>query len=240
MANNKKLIGAIAFSAALAGGGIAGALLGTPSISGAQTPSSSSSDSSTATDAARPARVVKGGPQLDAAASALGITADELRTELESGKTIAQVASEKGVDVNTVIDAMVSAAQTDLRTRITDFVNNGRPAKGPGGPGGPGHEGRGFRGGPHLDAAATALGITADELRTELQSGKTIAQVASDKGVDVQTVIDAVTADEIAEIDQRLADGRITQAQADEMKANAAQHAADIVNGVHPPKGPGR
>lgn len=238
MGNKGKLIGAVAFSAALAGGGVAGAVLGVPSISGAQTPSSSS-DSSSATP--RPERGPKGGPQLDAAASALGITADELRTQLESGKTIAQVAADKGVDVNTVIDAMVSAAQTDLRARITDFVNNGRPERGergPGGPGGPGgHEGRFGRGGPHLDAAATALGITADELRTQLESGKTIAQVAADKGVPVQTVIDAVTADENAEIDAALAAGKITQAQADEMKANAAQHAADIVNGVRPPKG---
>jgi hypothetical protein len=238
MAQNK-LIGAVAISAALAGGGIAGALLGTPSISGAQTPSSSSSSSSVAP--AAPERGRPGvGPQLGTAASARGITADELRTELESGKTIAQVAAARGVDVNTVIDAMVAGAQTDLRARITDLVNNGRPAKGDHGPGRGGPGGPGLRGGPHLDAAAAALGITADELRTQLQSGKTIAQVAGERNVDLQVVTDAVAADESAEIDQALAAGKLTQAQADEMKANASQHATDIVNGTRPAKGPGR
>ena len=36
MPTNRKLLGAAAFSLALAGGGVAGALLGTPNLSGAQ------------------------------------------------------------------------------------------------------------------------------------------------------------------------------------------------------------
>ena len=88
---------------------------------------------------------------------ALGITADELRTALEGGQTIAEVAAEKGVDVQTVIDAMVAEAKThldeevaagehtqeeadqklaDVTERITDSVNNGMPARGDHGPGG--------------------------------------------------------------------------------------------------------
>ena len=43
--------------------------------------------------------------------------------ELKGGKTIAQVAQEQGVDVDTVIDAMVAPA----KARITKFVNEGRP-----------------------------------------------------------------------------------------------------------------
>ncbi|MEI7619543.1 MAG: hypothetical protein WCK14_13080 [Actinomycetota bacterium] len=64
------------------------------------------------------------GAGLEAAATALGITADELRTELQSGKTIADVATAKGVNVQTVIDALVAEA----KTRITDMVNGVRPA----------------------------------------------------------------------------------------------------------------
>ncbi len=44
--------------------------------------------------------------------------------------------------------------------------------------------------GPHgatgLKAAAEALGITPDELKTELEAGKSIAQVAEEKDIDVQ------------------------------------------------------
>jgi hypothetical protein len=74
----------------------------------------------------------KGGPSLDVAGFVLGLSADELRTELEAGKTIAQVATEKGVDVQKVIDALVADASTSATERITDIVNNGRPAGGPG------------------------------------------------------------------------------------------------------------
>ena len=64
------------------------------------------------------------GAGLEAAATALGITADELRTELQGGKSIADVATAKGVNVQTVIDALVAQA----KTRITDMVNGVRPA----------------------------------------------------------------------------------------------------------------
>ena len=69
------------------------------------------------------------GLELDAAASALGMERAALVEELRSGKTIAQVAQEKGVDVNAVIDAMVAP----VRERITTFVNEGgdeRPDEG--------------------------------------------------------------------------------------------------------------
>src|SRR4051794_17858614 len=99
----KKVVGALAISAALMGGGVAGAVLGVPGVSSAQTSQSTDSSEPATPDAPKPAEH-KGGPNLDAAATALGITTDELKTELESGKTIAQVASDKGVDVQTVID----------------------------------------------------------------------------------------------------------------------------------------
>jgi hypothetical protein len=64
---------------------------------------------------------------LDAAADAIGVTVAELRDELESGKTVAQVAEEHGVDVQTVIDAMVDEATAHLTERITNFVNGVSP-----------------------------------------------------------------------------------------------------------------
>lgn len=82
----------------------------------------------------------------------------------------------------------------------------GFPGQGGRGPGmdhgGPGMGGRGA----HLDAAATALGITTDELKTELEAGKTIADIATEKGIDVQTVINAIVAAETANITERVTD----------------------------------
>src|SRR5438128_9846269 len=54
-----------------------------------------------------------------------------------------------------------------------------------GGKGGPGGHGRGFGGpggGMSLDAAASYIGVTATELRTELDAGKTLAAIATANG----------------------------------------------------------
>ncbi len=102
---------------------------------------------------------------------------------------------------------------------------------------------RGHGPGPGLTAAATALGIEVSELRTALQDGDTIAEVAEANNVDVQKVIDAIVAEMNSHLDEAVANGRLTQAQADEMKANAAERATALVNGERPaggPRGPGR
>jgi hypothetical protein len=104
-----------------------------------------------------------GGMDLDAAATALGMTEDELRTALEpDGTTLADVAGQQGVAVDTLVAALVSAEQeriasavedgrltqeeadsrlADLEARITERVNSAMPAPGDHGPGG-------HRGGP--------------------------------------------------------------------------------------------
>jgi uncharacterized protein YidB (DUF937 family) len=103
-----------------------------------------------------------------------------------------------------------------------------------------GHGGRGEmggRGGRGLDSAAEALGITADELRTALQGGQTIAQVAESKGVDVQTVIDAMVADLKAHLDEEVAAGEHTQEEADQKLADATERITDSVNNGMPERG---
>jgi hypothetical protein len=117
---------------------------------------------------------------LGAAAKALGITTKELLTDLGNGQSIADVAKAKHIDVNTVIDTLVSDAkskvdaavkagdltqdqatkiETDLKAHITDLVNNAHP-KGGGrfghwrfGPDGPGPAAPGFGGGAPIPNA---------------------------------------------------------------------------------------
>ena len=75
-----------------------------------------------------------------------------------------------------------------------------------GGEGGRGHGGFGGGRSADLTATATALGVTNDALKTELQAGKTIADVAKERNVDVQKVITALVAAETANITQRVTD----------------------------------
>ena len=107
-------------------------------------------------------------------------------------------------------------------------------------------EGRGpcRGGGPrgrHLEAAAAAIGIEEDALRDALQNDQTIAQVAQANNVDPQTVVDALVADVSARIDEKVAEGDLTQAEADEKKAELSERITALVNGEKPerPQGEG-
>ncbi|MFQ5340398.1 MAG: hypothetical protein ACE5F6_02505 [Anaerolineae bacterium] len=70
-----------------------------------------------------------------------------------------------------------------------------------------------------LDAAAESLGMTADELSTQLWGGRTLADLADGAGVDLQVVQDAVNAAcESAKrdaIEQAVEDGRLSREKAD-------------------------
>ncbi|HRE00221.1 MAG TPA: hypothetical protein PLV68_02910 [Ilumatobacteraceae bacterium] len=69
------------------------------------------------------------GASAETAATAIGIGTDELQAELETGKSIADVATEHGVAVQSVIDAIVAEQQTKLVERVTDMVNGVRPER---------------------------------------------------------------------------------------------------------------
>ena len=97
--------------------------------------------------------------------------------------------------------------------------------------------GKGGHHGAGLDAAATALGLSAEDLRAALQGGQTIAQVAEANGVDVQTVIDAMVAEEKAELDARVTSGAITQEEADQHLTRDTERITDMVNNGMPTKG---
>ncbi|NQW60455.1 hypothetical protein HQ459_06685, partial [bacterium] len=167
---------------------------------------------------------------------------------------LADVAKAKGVDITKVTDALVAefkahldeevasgehtqveadAKLAEFKTHVTDMVNTVRPAGGSEGrgKGGPG------KGGPKLEAAAKVLGITAEELKTELAT-KSLADVAKAKGVDITKVTDALVAEFKAHLDEEVASGEHTQAEADAKLAEFTTRVADMVNTVRPAGGP--
>ena len=105
-------------------------------------------------------------------------------------------------------------------------------------------DGPGRHGGPHgqrldLSVAAGAIGISEADLTTALQSGQSMADVATANGVDPQKVIDALVADAQAKLAARVASGDITQAQADQMSADLVPRVTDHVNNAGGPGGAG-
>ena len=83
--------------------------------------------------------------------------------------------------------------------------------------------------GDDLDAAATYLGTTTSDLLTQLQAGKTLAQIAGSK---TSGLIAALVAHEKQEIADAVKAGRLTQAQADQIVPTLTQHFTDLVNGT--------
>ena len=134
-----------------------------------------------------------------------------------------------------VDDGTITQDQAD---KVIAAIVAARPAGGPFGHRGPG----GFEGhifGAGLDVVATTLGITTDEVRTALESGQTIADLAVSKGKTAQDVIDAVVAAATTKINAEVTAGHLTQTQADKLIANLTTIATDFVNDVKLPGGPG-
>jgi hypothetical protein len=105
------------------------------------------------------------------------------------------------------------------------------------------HGGFGHRGGfgpqgpPSLAAAATYLGLTEAELRSELMAGKTLAQIAKANDKSVDDLKTALAAESKKKLDAAVKAGHLTQAQADQLQAQVTKHLDDLVNGTG---GPGR
>jgi hypothetical protein len=160
-------------------------------------------------------------PATAAAGTAAAATAPQWMTD----------ALKKLVDAGTITQAQADAVGSALTAA--------QPPRGPGGPGGPGgrHEL-----GDDLDIAAAAIGIPAADLKTALQSGQSLADVAKAHNVDPQKVIDALVADEKAELADQVKNGTLTQAQADQIAPDITPRVTDRVNAVRPagrPGGPG-
>jgi hypothetical protein len=81
-----------------------------------------------------------------------------------------------------------------------------------------------------LDAAASYLGLTDVQLRTELESGKSLAQVAKDHGKSVDGLVDALVASAKQKLDHAVAAGRLTKAQETEMLNGLKDRITSLVN----------
>ena len=180
----QKRIAIAGMTAALLVGAGTGVVLNLPSGAGA-------SGTSNVSAAVTPAADDSGTDAADTATDAADDAGDHKPGQFLADSLAALVAD--GTITQAQADAITASIEANRPQGGPGEGEHGRPGMGRPGQGGPGgrHGGRG----PGLDAAATALGITTDELRTELQSGKSLAEVATAKGVSVQSVIDALVAE---------------------------------------------
>lgn len=159
---------------------------------------------------------LRGGP-VGAAARYLGVPVTRLSSELSSGKTLAQIAdATPGKSAGGLLEALVAArkakladASSNVTRRVTAEINR---------PGGPR-----FRLGITrlTGVAATYLGTTTATLLSQLQSGKTLAQIAeATPGKSKAALIETLVAARRAKLASRLAAGKLSQATEQQLLAH--------------------
>lgn len=97
----------------------------------------------------------------------------------------------------------------------------------------PGPHGHFLGRGPGLasfEAAAEVIGIENSELREALADGATLAEVAEDNGVGVDALIAGLLSALDEKLDELVANGRITEEQAAEVRENAPERIENFVN----------
>jgi len=172
-------------------------------------------------------------------AEALGMTVDDLTAALKDGKSVAGLAEEKGVALDTIVEAIMAPrrealagkvaagklTQEQADTMLTQMEENVRErlqetglllSQGPAGRM-MRAERLGWQMHGQLDIVAETLGMTQEDLLAELQGGKTVAQVAEEKGVALDTIVEAVMAPRRQVLAEKVAQGELTQEQADTM-----------------------
>ena len=214
---------AIGVTAGLLGGGAIGLLVAMPSFSSAAsqattTPTTevvvtddSGTDDSGTDDTMEVPADAPDVPASDADREARAT--ERIRTELQ----------------NLVDDGTISAAQADA---VAADLASSLPVRGPGGPGWH-HRHPGFDG----EVLAGMLGIDVETLRSDLRDGKTVAEIAAEQGVEVQSVIDSLVAEAEAHLDLSVESGRLTQDEADAKLAEVTERITDFVNNGRPDRG---
>lgn len=95
------------------------------------------------------------------------------------------------------------------------------------------HHGFGLRG----EAGAIVsdlLGLTEAEIAEAFQNGTSLADLAAQQGVEVQTLVDALVAEAEANLAEKVADGTVTQERADSVLENLEQRIEERVNAERP------
>jgi hypothetical protein len=171
---------------------------------------------------------------LNDAAGQLGVQPEELSDALKQ-------AYANRVDAAVAAGRLTKEQGEELKRRIQsdDFPVLGLGPRG--------FSPRGF--GPHrrhggfghfgkFEAAASYLGMTKSNLRAALVGGKTLAQVARDRGKSVDGLIQALLDDAERRLDEAVKAGRITEAEKRSMLAGLKPRITHVVNGrVGPPGG---
>jgi hypothetical protein len=163
------------------------------------------------------------------AAGQLGVSTTALTAAIKQAM-VDQI--EAQVTAGTVTKAQATAMEARLAKADAPLFALGGGRGGPGGHGDHGFGGPGG-GGMSLDAAATYIGVTATELRTQLAAGKTLATIATDNGKTVDGLKAALTTAATKDLDAAVTAGKLTAAQETKIVADLPARLDHEINEAH-------
>jgi hypothetical protein len=102
-----------------------------------------------------------------------------------------------------------------MHTPSTGLAANGSAGYGPSGGRGMGQRGGAPEWAGQPEEVEKLLGMTDEQIRTERLAGKSLAQIGQTKGVTQDTLTSTILSAKKADLDKLVADGKLTQAQAD-------------------------
>ncbi len=190
----------------------------------------------------------------DSPANGTGAVQAQQSTALPMDDYIKKLAANLGIDEQKLRDALKATSLQEIDAavasgkltqaqadKIKEAINSGKIMMGGfHAPGGPGMGDRGGKGGggamiQGADIAAF-LGITEDQLRTEQQGGKSLAQVAEAHGKTRDQLKAFLTQEHNTRIDAAVTAGKMTADQAANAKAAFATAVDRMIDGVMPNK----
>jgi LysM repeat protein len=173
-------------------------------------------------------------PAMTETASLLGISTSELSSDMQSGTTLASLASEKGISSSDLLSAVEQDMQTNapsgapslsssqLNQIATNLINGTQPTPLSGGS----DSSQGSNpSGPSLTNTAQLLGVSQSQLSSDLQSGTTLSELAEENGVTSSDLLSSVESD--------LSTGA-PQGAPSLSSGQLAQLATNIINGTGP------
>jgi ribosomal protein S20 len=162
--------------------------------------------------------IIENGADPDAVSSAvLTQITERIQQAVENGRITAEQAEALESRAETAIAEAMTSTEPIFNRRLSRNDNPNRPGL------------------PQLDLQireilTEATGLTGLEIAQQLRSGTTLAQVIEDSGADVAAVSAQILDKAQARLDEAVSNGRITQEQADELMARAAERLDNLLN----------
>ncbi|WP_442603426.1 LysM peptidoglycan-binding domain-containing protein [Paenibacillus sp. KN14-4R] len=158
----------------------------------------------------------------------LKLDAKTLKSKLAQGETLKQIAEQQGVSQDDLKKALIDAnnqmlekAKSKFANSVDKIISEKHPNK------------EAHKSAIHMNSTEIAklLGLSEADLKQALKSGKSLADLAKEKNVDVQKLIDVQVTALMKNVEKQVQDGKITKEQADKRKASFTQMVTKMMDG---------